>query len=151
MPDARGLNKITVLDRSPTNSVRMVIDGTDPTCTVFLLLDLRWGFWHCPIRPEDRRKACFYGPEGHIYQFNVMAFGFVNAPAHFQKFVAHMCAGLEGVHPYVDDLMIEAHDWDELIVRFRALAERLGCERVAASISKLQVGTTITVLGGTLV
>jgi hypothetical protein len=147
--DMRQLNSITREEVVHVTSVREAIDASDPDCKVFMMVDLKWGFWHIPVRPSDRDKLCFYGPDGHIYRWNVMCFGLKNAPAHFQKFVSHVIRGLDGVVAYVDDLMIEAKDYKQLMERFQLLVRRLVEERVAVNIKKIQIGEQVEVLGWT--
>src|SRR5262249_20894211 len=49
---------------------------------VFSALDVTAGYWHIPIRPGDRDKTAFATHLG-LFEFVVMPFGLVNAPATF--------------------------------------------------------------------
>jgi transposase InsO family protein len=145
--DMRPVNQLVVKDKMPVTSVREVLDQTDGSAKCFMVVDIKWGFWMLPIQPGDRKRACFYGPRGEVYSWNVMPFGFSNAPTAFQRFMQHVLLGLEGVLAYVDDILIEAENYEQLMGRFSALVERLEREGVAVSIAKLQIGASVRLLG----
>jgi len=42
------------------------------------------GYYHVTIKESDRDKSTFITPSG-TYRWNVMTFGFTNAPATFQE------------------------------------------------------------------
>ncbi|CAI7808861.1 unnamed protein product, partial [Closterium sp. NIES-53] len=71
--DYRGLNKVTMADRYPMQSVEGIFDKLQGA-TVFSTLDLRQSFNHIPIRPNDYKKTAFHGPGG-LYEWKFMPFG----------------------------------------------------------------------------
>ena len=68
-------------------------------------IDIKSGYWHIPIRKEDRPKTAFIF-NNKVYERNVMPFGPTNAPPHFQKVMDKVFAGLEYVIVYMDDITI---------------------------------------------
>ena len=51
------------------------------------------GYWQLEVKLGDKEKTAFVTPHG-LFQFQVMPFGFCNAPAMFQSFMEHILAGL---------------------------------------------------------
>ena len=82
--DAVHLNRLTVIDPGAVDDVESVFRDMNHQANLFAVLDLKWGFYHLEIRAEDRPKAAFWGPDGCVYSFKRMAFGFVNAPVTFR-------------------------------------------------------------------
>ena len=63
--------------------------------TLFITLDLASGYWQVQMSPEDEEKTAFSTPYG-LFEFNVMPFGFTNAPATFQRLMQCVLAGISG-------------------------------------------------------
>lgn len=69
-------------------------------------LDLTKGYWQVPVVEESREKTAFTTPFGK-YQFSVMPFGLVGAPATFQRFMNSLFGDLAAfLSSYIDDLAI---------------------------------------------
>jgi hypothetical protein len=86
---------------------------------VFSKFDLRSAYNMIPIRPGDRWKTGFVTPWG-LYHFNVMHYGFVNAPACLQRYMDHILAPLIYWQPaqvtvYMDDIGSFARNLDDAI------------------------------------
>ena len=79
--DYRKLNEITVSDAYPVPRVSEILEkiGKAKYLSHF---DLVKGYWQVPISENTREKSAFVTPFG-LYEFLVMPFGLVNAPAMF--------------------------------------------------------------------
>jgi Reverse transcriptase (RNA-dependent DNA polymerase) len=75
-------------------------------CKYFTALDLTSGFWTLPVAEEDYHKTAFIGSDGEIYIWTKAPMGLTNSPAAFQRFMAHVVKGIEGVSVYVDDITV---------------------------------------------
>jgi hypothetical protein len=90
--DYRKLNAITVRDAYPLPNMEALLEAARGS-KVFSKFDLRSAYNMFPIRREDRWKMGFVTPWG-LYEFNVMHYGFVNAPACLQRYMDHILAPL---------------------------------------------------------
>ena len=88
-------------------------------------MDLQAGYWQVPLAPEDREKTAFVTADG-LYQFKVLPFGLVSAPAAFQRLMDLVLAGLKWTSclVYIDDVILFLKDPQE---HLRRLEEVLIC------------------------
>ncbi|GBL94207.1 Retrovirus-related Pol polyprotein from transposon 297 [Araneus ventricosus] len=78
-------------------------------------LDLASGYWHIPLHEKDKEKLAFVTSEG-LYEFQVLPFGFRNAPAIFNLTIRrilnkHKCSTF-ACH-YFDDIVIFSNSLEE--------------------------------------
>jgi hypothetical protein len=89
-------------------SVQEVKDRLDPKKNIFVVLDLANGFNTIPLKREAIPYACVWGPNGQIWAYTVMTFGWTNAPQHFRNWMSYVLAKLKDTHFFVDDILIES-------------------------------------------
>jgi hypothetical protein len=96
---------------------------------VYSKFDLKNGYNLLRVKPEDVWKTAFMTPDGP-FVMNVMAFGFANAPAYFQRWMSDILAPVinQRVENYLDDTATHHLDLGEHI---RVNREVLKCFRKA--------------------
>ena len=104
--DYRSLNSNTITDSWPLPRIDEMLARLRGA-KYFSKLDLRDGYHQVPVKESDRFKMAFTCRYG-TFEFNVMTFGFKNAPAHFQRSMNLLFADLldECVLVYMDDILI---------------------------------------------
>jgi hypothetical protein len=127
--DYRKLNAITIQDTYPLPNMEALLESARGA-RIFSKFDLRSAYNMIPIRPKDRWKTGFITPWG-LYHFNVMHYGFVNAPACLQRYMDHILAPLIYRQPaqvtvYMDDIGSFARDLPEAVRLNRQILETLG-------------------------
>jgi RNase H-like domain found in reverse transcriptase/Reverse transcriptase (RNA-dependent DNA polymerase) len=107
------INKWTIRDVYPIPQITHILKQLQGK-TLFMALDIRWGYNNIQIKPEDCHKAMFQMPYG-LYQPNVMYFGLTNSPPTFQKTMDRLFRPLKDKYPgmlfiYMDNILIATAD-----------------------------------------
>ncbi len=76
----------------------------------FTKIDLSKGYWQIPLENESKEKTAFTTPKG-LYQFTVMCFGLVTAPAVFSRMMRKLLDNIDDVDNFIDDIMIFSSTW----------------------------------------
>ncbi|GFU81073.1 retrovirus-related Pol polyprotein from transposon 17.6 [Trichonephila clavipes] len=85
--DHRKLYAICKTDAEPLPRIDSLLDKLN-SAKFFSTLDLASGYWHIPLHDKDKEKLAFVTTEG-LYEFQVLPFGFRNAPAIFNRTIRY--------------------------------------------------------------
>ena len=106
---------------------------------IFAKLDLRKGFWQIPLSSESRELTAFTVPDCSHYHYTSVCFGLKFASAAFQDVINQVVAGLqEYVFAYIDDILIVASTFDELLDRLCDVLDRMRKAELSIKISKCE-------------
>lgn len=80
----------------------------------FTVVDAASGFWQVPIKEADKEILAFCTPFGN-YQWNVMPFGYTNAPAIYQRAMNETLDGSLFINclVYIDDIIIYSENFND--------------------------------------
>jgi hypothetical protein len=111
--DYRQLNKVTKPDAYPLPKIADMLDAM-AHCKFFSTLDLTSGFWQVRMNAQDQEKTAFSTKFG-TYEFTVMPFGLMNAPATFQRLMDSVFYDVtwKFVLVYMDDIIIYSKTLEE--------------------------------------
>jgi hypothetical protein len=134
--DYRGLNKITIKDRTPLPLMTELREQV-AKARIFTKLDLRHGYNLIRIAKGDEWKTAFRTKYG-LFEYLVMPFGLCNAPASFQAMINEVLRELldEGVIVYIDDILIYSVTEEEHIVLVRRVLSKLRDAHLCVAINK---------------
>ncbi len=123
--DYRGLNRITVKNLYPLPLMTTAFELLQGA-TIFTKLDLRNAYHLVRIREGDEWKTAFNTPKGH-YEYQVMPFGLVNAPAVFQALINDVLRDMldKFVFVYLDDILIFSRCYQEHVQHVRIVLSQL--------------------------
>lgn len=111
--DYRDLNKKVVKERYP---LPLIQDQINALCHAkyFTTLDMKSGFYQMEIEEKSRHITAFVTPDGQ-YEFNRMPFGYVNAPAIYQRAIDKALGNLKGTKAfvYLDDVLVPTRTIEE--------------------------------------
>ena len=114
--DYRYLNEWTIKNNYPLPLISNILENIG-TKTLFMKMDLRWGYNNVRIKEENEWKAVFTTPEGS-FEPTVMFFGLTNSPATFQAMMNKLLRDIINtgkVAVFIDDVIVgtetkEGHD-----------------------------------------
>ena len=104
--DMRRANSAIERERHPIPTIEEVLYDLNGS-TVFSKLDLKWGFHQVELDKRPRQITTFVTHRG-LYRYKRLMIGVTSAPEKYQKIVADVLHGCEGVANLADDL--KEHD-----------------------------------------
>ena len=106
--DYRNLNSVTKPDLFPLPRIDDLLDNLGKD-RYFTTLDLAAGYWQIRVKTDSQEKTAFITHQGW-YEFKVMPFGVMNAPAVFQclmqKVLIKLKTSEDFIAIYLDDIII---------------------------------------------
>ena len=123
--DYRALNNVSIKDAYPLPRIDDSLDALNGG-RYFNTMDLMSGFWQIEMAPEDQEKTAFSTSLG-LYEFKVMPFGLVNAPASFERLMETVLRGLqwEECLVYMDDIIVAGDSISQCLERLEHVFQRL--------------------------
>ncbi|KAH0609353.1 uncharacterized protein H6S33_012839 [Morchella sextelata] len=111
--DYRGLNAITIKNQYPLPLLKETLAKLS-RAKYYTKLDLCWGYNQIRIAEGDEWKTAFRTRYGH-FEYTVMPFGLVNAPATFQDWINDILRPYldQFVTAYLDDILIYSETLSE--------------------------------------
>jgi hypothetical protein len=136
--DYRGLNQITVKNRTPLPLISETLDRLR-RAKRFTKLDLKDAYHRIRVKKGDEWKTAFRTRYGH-FEYLVMPFGLANAPATFQAYINQALVGLVDVTcvVYLDDILVFSEDVNEHDSAVKEVLERLRTHKLYANLKKCQ-------------
>ena len=135
--DFRRLNRVTVFDAEPIPDQEELFSKLSHA-KYFTKVDLSKGYWQVPMSETSKQLTAFLTPDG-LFQFTVMPFGLVNAPATFSRLMRRALDGLPDTINYIDDILVYSSTWTGHVETLKQLFERLRVANLTAKPSKCQI------------
>ena len=121
--DYRVLNSVTKPDVFPLPRINDLLDQLGKS-KCYTTLDLASGYWQIKVHVNSQEKTAFVTHQG-LFEFRVMPFGVMNAPAVFQRLMQKVLSGLQFVSVYLDDVIVYSETLEEHISHLKTVFERL--------------------------
>ncbi|XP_041356959.1 uncharacterized protein LOC121374100 [Gigantopelta aegis] len=136
--DFRRLNKITIFDAEPMPNADEIFAKLNG-CRYISKLDLSKGYWQLPLTESAKGLTAFQTPMG-LFQFKVMPFGLVNAPASFSRLMRKLLQDMQNIDNFIDDIIIYTTTFGEHMQVLKELLIRLRHANLTAKPSKCYIG-----------
>ena len=137
--DYRRLNQVTKVDAYPLPHIEDSLN-TLGGAMFFCSLDRASGYWQVEMDAEDREKTAFITQAG-LYEFRVMPFGLVNAPATFERLMERVLREIAWSEclVYLDDILVFGPDFETMLARLESVLDRLGAAGLKLKAKKCQI------------
>ena len=135
--DYRNLNKLTILNKYSLPLMDELRDRV-AGAKAFTKLDLKVSYYLIRIKQGDEEKTAFRTCYGQ-YEYKVMPFSLVNAPATFQRMMNIILREFldHGVVVYLDDILIYSENMEDHIKWVQKVLDMLEQHDLTVSLKKL--------------
>ena len=118
--DYREMNKVTIKNKYLLPRIYDLYDQLKGA-TVFSKRDLQTGYYQLKVRESDISKTAFRTQYGH-YEFLVMSFGLINAPAAFMELMNKVFEEYldKFVIVFIDDILVYLRTVEEHELHLRS-------------------------------
>jgi hypothetical protein len=132
----RGLNKITIKDRTPLPFMTELRERLAKA----IISDLKNGCNLIRIKEADEWKTAFRTRYG-LFEYTVMHFGFCNAPGTLQSIINDVLRDLlnAGTIAYIDDILINSENEEDHKALVKEVLQRLKKAGLCMSLAKSKV------------
>ncbi|KAJ8358824.1 hypothetical protein SKAU_G00153490 [Synaphobranchus kaupii] len=138
--DPKDLNQAIQREHYPLLTVEEVVSRT-PNAKYFSVLDANQGFWQIKLDDGSSKLCTMNAPIGR-YRFLRIPFGVSSASEVFQRSMAQMIEGLDGVVDIIDDLLVWGDTEEEHDRRLVKLLERARENNLKLNKSKCRIRMT---------
>lgn len=135
--DPRSLNKYIKREHYSLPTVENALAEVHGA-EVFTVLDASTAFLQVPLDKHSSSLCTIATPFGR-YRYKTMPYGINSASEIYQKIINHILGGLEGVIPYIDDVLIFGKNIEEHNQRLKNVLDRARKYNLHFSKSKLQL------------
>jgi hypothetical protein len=134
----RQFNKTTIKNKYPLPRINDLFDQLGGA-SIFLKIDLRFGYHQVRIKDEDIHKTTFRTRYGH-YEFVVVPFGLTNAPATFMCLMNNVLNKFmdKFVLVFIDDILIYSKNREDHKEYLRLVLQVLRENQLYAKFSKCE-------------
>ena len=134
--DYRKLNALTIRDAYPIPRIDDTLDALEEAKFISTL-DLRSGYWQVQMDPKSQARTAFITHKG-LFEFKVMPYGLMNAPATFQRLMDIVLAGLKWqcCLVYIDDVIIYSSTFERHLNDLKQVFEALRQANLTVKASK---------------
>jgi hypothetical protein len=136
--DYRPLNVVTIKNKYHLPRIDILFDQL-AGAQVFSKIDLCYGYHQIKIRDEDIPKTAFSTRNG-LYEYLVMPFGLINAPAHFMYLMnsVFMPELDKFIMVFIDDILVYSKSTEDHEEYLRVMLQRLWDHQLYAKFSKYE-------------
>jgi hypothetical protein len=144
--DYRLPNSITIKNKYPLPIIDELLNELSGACW-FSKLDLHAGYHQIRLRAGEEFKTAFHTHQGH-FEFKVMPFGLMNAPATFQGAMNTVLAPLlrKCVLVFLDDILVYSPTLETHVRHLRQVLQLLQQHKLHAKLSKCTFAARIELL-----
>jgi hypothetical protein len=136
--DYRRLNEVTIKNAYPLpriDEIWTMLTGSN----WYTKIDIKEAYYHVRIKEGDEWKTAFRTKFG-LYEFNVMSFGLMNAPATFQELINDTIRPAIGIYAvaYLDDILIYSKTREEHTKHCKQVMTWIREKKLRAKFSKCE-------------